>query len=273
MSRLNPEHIAIQYHQGQPDKATFVFVHGNTQNDSCGKGIIDYFQVKGHSTLSYDLPGHGNSPLQTQEYCYSDLIDLNHAILKQHPAKQYILAGHSLGGMIQSGTIGRYKLNNVSLILCGSFDSNPMEESAKIAHQDVNETRKAINEYVQEGHELFLEQRKYDYYVNKALDDESLKKINRQNTHPIANANNLLTLSGFSARTALVQLGLPIVVLHGENEDVIAPSLIKAMASHYINMKVEWYPHAGHYAFYQNTELTELYLDSHYDFLTSLNNH
>jgi len=270
MHVLTPEQIASKYHQGQQDKATFVFVHGNTQNDTCGQGLIDYFQRKGHSTLSYDLPGHGDSPLQTQDYSYSDLLDLNQAILKQHPAEQYILAGHSLGGMIQSGTIGRYQLDNASLLLCGSFDANPMEEYAQTAQQDVNEMRKLIEEYVQEGHGLFQEQRKFDYYANKALDDERLKQINRQNTHSIANANNLLTLSGFSARNELVELGLPVLVLHGENEDVIAPSLIKAMASHYKNMQIEWYPDAGHYAFYQYSELTESYLDTHYDFLTGL---
>ncbi|WP_281557295.1 alpha/beta hydrolase [Thalassomonas sp. RHCl1] len=267
MSKLTAGQIARQYHQGQQDKATFVFVHGNTQNDTCGEGLIDYFQRKGHTTLSYDLPGHGDSPLQTEDYCYSDLIDLNQAILKQYPAKHYILAGHSLGGMIQSGTVGRYKLSNASLLLCGSFDSNPMDERARMAHEDVSEMRKLIHDYVQQGYELFQEQRKFDYYANKALDDDNLKNINRQNTHPTANANNLLTLSGFSARTELVQLGLPMLVLHGEDEDVITSAMIQAMASHYTNMQIAWYPNAGHYAFYQYPELTESYLDSHYDFL------
>jgi len=268
---LSSEQIAIRYHQGQQDKATFVFVHGNTQNDTCGEGIMDYFQRRGHSILSYDLPGHGDSPLQSEDYCYSDLIDLNYTILRQYPAaKQYILAGHSLGGMIQSGTIGRYKLSNASLVLCGSLDSNPMEASGETVDEDANNSRQSIHDYVQQGYDLFQQQRKFDYYANKALADESLKKINRENAHPIANANNLLTLSGFSARAELVQLGLPILVLHGENEDVIPPSMIKAMALDYSNINIAWYPNAGHYAFYQYPELTESYLDLHYNFLTEV---
>ena len=34
--------LAIDYCPADPDKPTFVFVHGNTQNSSCGEGLIKF---------------------------------------------------------------------------------------------------------------------------------------------------------------------------------------------------------------------------------------
>jgi len=160
---FNMDLLAVDYQSGDSDKRPFAFVHGNTQNDSCGIAIKDYFQQRGHTTLSYDLPGHGLSRLETADYVFTDLIQLNQQILNHHQLNEPILCGHSLGGMIQAGTIAKYQLEQTSLILCGSYDSNPLAGARK-RHASVEKAMKAtLDEYIAEGKVLFEKQLKYDY--------------------------------------------------------------------------------------------------------------
>lgn len=103
--KFNISSLAVNFKLGNTDKRPFLFVHGNTQNDTCGKAIMSYFEELGHTVCSYDLPGHGETPLETENYCFEDLIDLNLEVINRYQLESPILCGHSLGSMIQSGTI------------------------------------------------------------------------------------------------------------------------------------------------------------------------
>lgn len=264
--QLQIESLAVDYLPGNPQQRPFVFLHGNTQNDTCGLGLKDYFHKRGHSVLSYDLPGHGDSPLDTEDYLFEDLIDLNHRVLQHFQLKKPILCGHSLGGIIHSGTIARYQWTDASLILCGSYDGNPVLESIK-QDEDRSEIAKMLADYVEEGRQLFQKQFKYDYFANRHVPDDELRILHRQYTHPAANEANLNTLGDFSAREVLADMGIPVLVLHGAEETVIPKPLVEKMAEAYTTMKVCWYEGLDHYAFYQDVELTESYLDKYYHFL------
>lgn len=264
-SPFSIQQIALDWRPQKPGKRPFVFIHGNTQNDTCGKAIKDYFLGHGHSTLSYDLPGHGDSPLQQTNYQFSDLVDLNFDILHKLNLDNPILCGHSLGGMIQAATIARYKLKQSSLILCGSYDSNPIESARhQQQHSQASNIADSLQQYIEDGFKLFTKQFKYDYFKNNHISDLEADIINRRYTHPQANANNLNSLKGFDVRMELKDLAIPILLLHGEQEEVIPAELIQKMLRHYDNIEVGWYPQLGHYAFYQNPQLTEKYLTQHY---------
>lgn len=263
--------IAADFHLGDINKRPFLFLHGNTQNDTCGTGLKNFFKEKGHTVLSYDLPGHGDSPLETKEYCFSDLIDLNHQLLEAFDIRRPILAGHSLGAMIQSGTIPRFQLKDSSLLLCGGYDGNPATAARKQDQEAQAELiDRSLSNYINEGFKLFKRQKKYNYYENRAIEDGILQIINLRYTQPIASKINLETLKGFSARQALAPMKIPTLVLHGEKEDVIPKPIVETMLTAYSNIKAEWYPDSGHCAFYQCPELTESFLNKHYNFLCQL---
>jgi pimeloyl-ACP methyl ester carboxylesterase len=267
--KLQIQSLAIDFQEGDPLKRPFIFLHGNTQNDTCGKGVKAFFQKRGHTVLSYDLPGHGDSKLDTADYVFEDLIELNQQVLKHFDIQKPILCGHSLGGIIHSGTIARYQLADASLILCGSYDGNPVLESLK-QDEDLSEIGKMLAEYVEEGRQLFQKQFKYDYFANREVDDEEeLRVIHRKTTHPAANEANLNTLGSFSARPVLSKMNIPILVLHGEEETVIPKRLVEEMARAYDQINICWYEGRDHYAFYQEVELTERYLEQHYNFLAA----
>jgi len=268
-SPFSLESISINYQEGEPHKRPFVFLHGNSQNSSCGTGVIEFFQQRGHTCLFYDLPGHGETPLEIEDYRFTDLIDLNHQILKQYEIDNPILCGHSLGGMIHSGTIAKYKLNSASLILCCSLDANPIVISEKYMEKEKAEkTESALQDYMNEGFQLFKQQQTYDYFEKRHVEDEIVNIINRRYSNPQASFINLKTLGMFDVRTQLIDLNIPVLVLHGARELVILPELVEGMKNEYTNIRLEWFPDNGHLAFYQQPEMTNKFLRTHYDFIT-----
>ena len=267
-STLSIDNLALSLRPNQAQQRPFIFVHGNTQNDTCGKGLCDYFFNRGHSVLSYDLPGHGDSKLETEDYTFDDLVALNFEIIKHFGFTNPILCGHSLGGMIQAATIAQYRLSSASLILCGSYDANPVEAAKRQSQAEESEAiDAALAQYIADGFKLFKSQRKYDYYLNRSDDDEIVGIINRRYTQPQASAQNLTTMQQFHVRDSLIELSVPLLALHGEKEDVIPRQLVESMITSYPDARVAWYANAGHYAFYQYPEMTNKYLDEHYEFI------
>jgi non-heme chloroperoxidase len=266
---LNLSNIEQSFELGDISKRPFVFLHGNSQNRSCGYGVLEFFQSKGHSVFSYDLPGHGLSPMPDHDYQFKDLIDLNLALLEAHQINNPILCGHSLGGMIQAGSIVKGNLKGASLILCGSFDADPSLYTSKYFSETVaNQFDKSLDEYINGAFELYQKQQFYDYYANRHLADGAVSLINRQFNHPKASKLNLSTLNDFDCRENLISMKIPALVLHGENEEVIHPELIMQMKIENSAVQLEWYPKGGHYAFYQQDELTTQLLDKHYQHIS-----
>ncbi len=260
--------IAVTIKLGKIDKRPFVFLHGNSQNSCCGQAVLEFFSQRGHSVLSYDLPGHGNSPLDTEDYVFNDLIDLNQQILKQYEIKNPILCGHSLGGMIHAGSVAKYQIKDASLIFLGSLDANPSFVGPKYLSQEkAEELSKALDAYMKEGFRLFKRQYQYDYFENRHVEDEIVNIINRRYNSPQASFINLNTLGEFDVRPTLLKMKIPIVVMHGLKEQVIHPDLIKAMVEEYEDIQLCWYPENGHLAFYQQPELTNQFLKEHYDYV------
>ncbi len=269
-SLFSLDSIAITFKPGEADKRPFVFLHGNSQNSSCGQAVLEFFSQRGHPVLSYDLPGHGDSQLDTEDYVFNDLIDLNQQILDQHKIENPILCGHSLGGMIHAGSVARFQIKDASLIFLGSLDANPSFVGAKYLPQEkAEELSKELDAYMKEGFRLYKRQYKYDYFENRHVEDEIVNIINRRYNSPQASFINLNTLGEFDARPTLLEMKIPIVVMHGKKEQVIHPDLVEGMVDDYDDIQLCWYPENGHLAFYQQPELTNEFLQKYYSFLTS----
>lgn len=262
--------LHIEYLAAENSKAPFVFVHGNSQNSSCGFGLIEFFKQKGHPTLTYDLPGHGRSGWGPFDYGFSDLVDLNLQILEEFEIERPILCGHSLGGMIQAASSVRLTNSPASLVLCGSLDRNPLEAVKAINSEEAFYLQTSLDEYLAAAPGLFKKQKFYDYFANRALDDAFVEILNRRYSQPEASRINLTTLAGFDVRAELSKLEIPILVIHGEQETVIPKALIEEMKTHYSTMTVEWLKGAGHNGFYQHHEATLEILSRHQERLNGL---
>ncbi len=271
MSALKPSisDLHIEYFPADQDRAPFVFIHGNSQNSSCGYGLVEFFKQRGHSILIFDLPGHGRSGWGPFEYHFDDLVDLNIQVLKHYNIERPILCGHSLGGMIQAATTIRLEQLPSSLILCGSLDCDPIEAIKRLESDKAFYLQASLEEYLEAAPGLFKQQKFYDYFANRSLDDAFVEILNRRYSQPAASRINLTTLAKFNVRSKLSKLGVPILVIHGEQETVIPMQLVQEMAEHYSTMKVEWLEGAGHNGFYQQHEATITILNRYYSLLNS----
>jgi len=89
--------------------------------------LVPHFTV-----VSYDLRGHGNSPLPEGEFGLDDLVaDLEHIRL-QTGFEQAHFAGHSLGGMIGPAYARAYPLRVLSLGLLSTAAFRTEEDSRKV---------------------------------------------------------------------------------------------------------------------------------------------
>jgi pimeloyl-ACP methyl ester carboxylesterase len=269
MPRFTFNHLAITFEPRNQKKRAVIFIHGNSQNDSCGHGLKQFFTERGHSYLSYDLPGHGDSVYDQQDYSLKDLTQLNIDIIKHYNLQQApILIGHSFGGMIQAATIAQFQLNDASLILCSSFDSNPVASAFKANNPIMaDQVKTSLNNYIDDGFKLFKQQKKYDYFANNHTEEMIFDIFNRRYSDPQASANNIKSLQGFSAREYLSEHEIPVLVLHGENDGVIPKEFFDCMQKSYSQIKLEWYSNRGHHAFFQEPEMTNHFLAKHSEFL------
>ena len=104
------------------------------------------------------------------------------------------------------------------------LDANPSFIGPKYLPQDkAEELSKALDAYMKEGFRLYKRQYKYDYFENRHVEDEIVNIINRRYNSPQASFINLNTLGEFDARPTLLEMKVPIVVMHGKKEQVIHP--------------------------------------------------
>lgn len=111
-------------------KAVFVFFHGSGTSQSSGKnfsGMMNSLAKLGFSSVSFDLPFHGDGPLQ-ERYLHADaLMRWLHAIIQkiQASGKPIYLVGHSFGPDVIAEYITRYPfdVNGALLISPAGFNS------------------------------------------------------------------------------------------------------------------------------------------------------
>ncbi|WP_315741173.1 MULTISPECIES: alpha/beta hydrolase [unclassified Bradyrhizobium] len=83
---------------GAPERQTVVFLHGIGGAARAWRGQLDYFGERRHA-VAWDMPGYGQSA-RLETASITTLAAALQDFLSQIGAKQPILVGHSIGGMI-----------------------------------------------------------------------------------------------------------------------------------------------------------------------------
>lgn len=90
-------------------------------------------QLKDHFTcISYDLRGHGESPLPEGRFGLDDLVDDLERLRARLGVERAHFAGHSLGGMIGPAYARRYPDRVISLGLLSTAAFRTEDDSAKV---------------------------------------------------------------------------------------------------------------------------------------------
>ena len=80
------------------EKNPFVFIHGVGLNHEIWKPQVDYF--KDYTTLTYDLLGHGKTPLNKTKVNFNHYYEQLLNLIDELEFKKIHLVGFSLGALV-----------------------------------------------------------------------------------------------------------------------------------------------------------------------------
>ena len=183
------------------EKNPIVFIHGVGLNKEIWEPQISFF--KDYNTLTYDLLGHGDTPLKKPKVSFEDFSKQLIKLIDGLNFKKIHLVGFSLGALIARHFASENNDNLSSLILLGSIYKRTEEQKRVVKNRfEVAKLRRpaskqaALRRWLSEefsrknpeiykkiysildknNHDDFL--KIYEIFVNYVDDDDVLKKIN-----------------------------------------------------------------------------------------------
>jgi 3-oxoadipate enol-lactonase len=122
--------VDVSYHIAGQGPALYL-VHGigsrKTTWDALIEGLSEHY-----TCVSYDLRGHGDSPIAPTPYSLEDLVDDLEALRQKLGHQQIHIAGHSLGGMIGPAYALAYPQHTLSVSLLSTAAGRSEEDRAKL---------------------------------------------------------------------------------------------------------------------------------------------
>jgi len=101
------------------ENSPIVFIHGVGLNKEIWTPQIDFF--KDYTTLTFDLLGHGKTPLEKSNLSIKDFSDQLFNLINELDFKKIHLIGFSLGALIAKRFASEHNEKLMSLILHGSI--------------------------------------------------------------------------------------------------------------------------------------------------------
>jgi len=129
------------YAYNKKDTIPIVFIHGVGLTHEIWQPQLDYF--KNYTTLSYDILGHGNTPLEKDQLSFDDFSDQLIHLLDELKINKVHLIGFSIGSLIARNFAIRFnsKLQSLTL-LCSIFKRS--EEEQKIVNERFDQAKRDL---------------------------------------------------------------------------------------------------------------------------------
>jgi len=128
-------HLLIEKYQ----KIPLVVVHGVGVTHEFWKPLIDY--LINHTTLSYDILGHGKTPLKKTNISFDDFSEQLIKLINELNFQKIHLVGFSIGSLVARNFATKHNDRLQSLILLGSIYKRS-EEQQKIVNDRFNLAKK-----------------------------------------------------------------------------------------------------------------------------------
>ena len=119
-----------------------VFIHGVGLTYEIWQPQLNFF--KDRSTLSYDILGHGKTPLNKQDISFDDFSDQLINLIDELKIDKIHLIGFSIGSLIARNFATRFNDRLQSLILLGSIYKRS-EQQQKIINERFNQAKQELS--------------------------------------------------------------------------------------------------------------------------------
>ena len=199
--------------------------------------------LRDHFTIvTYDLRGHGASPMPSDEFGLDELVDDLERVRERTGFEKAHFSGHSLGGMIGPAYAQKYPDRVLSLGLLSTAAGRTQDDSAK-----VNSVVKAMeNQGIASVLETLTDRWFTDTFIasNSAIVRTRLDQV--ISTNPDVFLNVFRIYANVEMMPWLHKVDCPCLVLTGENDGGCNPRLNKGIDSALPNSKLVILPNYKH---------------------------
>ena len=133
MSETSEKYKTSYYLSKKDDRSTIVFIHGVGLTKEIWDQQIEFF--KNHNTLTYDLLGHGKTPLEKAQLSFEDYTKQLLNLIDELDLKKIHLVGFSLGSLIARHFASVHGDRLSSLILHGSIYKRTKEQKTVVKNR------------------------------------------------------------------------------------------------------------------------------------------
>lgn len=225
---------------GDGPGAPLLLVHGFTGGRDDFAGVLDRLGAQ-RRAVAVDLPGHGGSagPDDPSAYGLSALADWALRVAGALGLEGFHLLGHSLGGLVAQRVAAAASQHLRSLVLMDTGLGAPREEAARRAARVAVAARDegpeaALDASQAGGVPLDSEQRRAALSRFRALNPVAV----------VGSARGLVQATPLGA--FLRGIDLPVLVVHGVDDDVWTPSQQRLLAATIPGAEHVVVPRAGH---------------------------
>ena len=251
MSRVpTPDAVRVAA-SGTARQPALVLLHGIGGRASGWAPIQQACAQAGWTSLAWDMPGYGQSPL-IADCDFDALADALAALLDAHGLAQAVLVGHSLGGMVALQMWARHPQRVAGLVLAAS--------SPAFGH--------GSGEFQQ----AFVAQRLAPLQAGRSMAEVAAGLIPTMvapgyqgpglaqaqacmgSISPAAYQAALGALVRFEQRAALPTITVPTLCIAGEHDRTAAPSVVQRMADKIPRAEYECLSGVGHLLTFEQPE-------------------
>ena len=227
-------HFKIAYSivgQGDP----IIFIHGIGSRKYTWNGVIEKLKDQ-YQCISYDLRGHGDTPLpSSNDFFLDDMVDDLENLRSYLNLNRFHLVGHSLGGQIAPRYAKRYPKHVIALCLLSTAAFRTKDEKQKILNVIEQIKKIGLNEVLPK-------------LITRWFTDDFIAKnpniiSDRMNQVRETELQIFLRVFWIYATCEMEQwlseIETPTLLMTGENDLACNPNLNKKMASSLPNSKIE----------------------------------
>ena len=198
--------------------------------------------IKKFTVITYDLRGHGSSPVSMDDFNLEDLVEDLELLRHSTGFRSAFFAGHSLGGMIAPAYALKYPAHVKALGLLSTVAGRSTEDKNNVLSVIKLMEEKGISKTI-------------PTLVNRWFTDDFIKKspviIKRRlqqviDMDPNTFLNVFRIYANTEMKTWLHKITVPTLVLTGENDKGCNPKLNQFMASQLVNSKLIILPNFKH---------------------------
>jgi len=203
-----------------------LMVHGIGGRRQGWKGLIDHFKSDFHC-ISYDLRGHGDSPVPTARFGLDDLVEDLESVRRRAGVQKAHIIGHSLGGMIGPAYARKYPDRVLSLTLLSTAAFRTAEDSAKVRGVVAALKEKGIGPM----YDVLVDRWFTDEFVRTRPDGVEARRKEVEETNPRIFLNVFEIYAETEMAPWLHEVESPSLVLTGEFDGGCNPRLNEQIAA------------------------------------------